>query len=563
MKLLSEAMLGEVANVTAPLEVTGQFVDDLIPTEDELAAVGGGAHGASGGGSMPAGGGLVATASPITPIARKASTLLPPPDHVPPCTRLREIVVTQLFRALRRSSSRSSARAAAPRQRAGYWWSQPAARRPPRQPRFNSWRMAVDGCCGGCAGAQSSRLRSTLRAIGVSLFRMATHSISPSAAVGGEPLCIPLRTSEGSDEDDCDGGDEGEVEQREKNKWDPEACQVLQISFARLLLRPALDLPDPPMPSAPRSLAPSGPPVYLHPARKAPLLTQPLNDDSIAAAASSSSISTLKTSPQAGVSPTMEEIPLVHDGAAPAEVDGNGEEEAASAPDASSSVVMGVASIFPQEAAAVTIQAHARRRAQASRSQAQHDPTDSSAASLLQQHSADQQPPEELHPADDQQPWCSQKDHRRRHRRRHPRTHPRTHRGTPAQAPAQSEASIPEAADTIVLLRQRMSALAEELARLEARHPSSSQAMVEQPVAQPVDQGARHADLVAVEAMQHADETLDAGEATTELSKAHLMAADEGEGEPQRKTARDTEEAEEAEEQEAEETLGRLPSSLR
>ena len=51
-----------------------------------------------------------------------------------------------------------------------------------------------------------------------------------------------------------------------------------------------------------------------------------------------------------------------------------------------------------------------------------------------------------------------------------------------------------------------MSALAEELARLEARHPSSSQAMVAQPVAQPVDQGAMHADLVAVEAMQHADE---------------------------------------------------------
>ena len=127
-------------------------MDDLIPTEDELAAVGGGAHGASGGGSMPAGGGLVATASPITPIARKASTLLPPPDHVPPCTRLREIVVTQLFRVVE-ALEQPLPPPEQPPPPTGGLLVEPTLppRRPPRRPRFNGWRMAVDGCCGGCA----------------------------------------------------------------------------------------------------------------------------------------------------------------------------------------------------------------------------------------------------------------------------------------------------------------------------------------------------------------------------------------------------------------------------
>ena len=209
-----------------------------------------------------------------------------------------------------------------------------------------------------------------------------------------------------------------------------------------------------------------------HPAR---LRCSPnTNDDSIPAAPRLG-ISTLNQSASWRL-PTNEES-LVHDGAAPAEVDGMARRRPR-ALECERRRGDGCCRHL-SSGAAVTIQAHARRRAQASRSQAQHDPTDSPAASLRQPGS--QQPPESYRnrrPATSVQP----EDHRRRHR--YPRTHPRT--PAPRRRRRRHRKSIPEAADTIVT--HSISASQRSLRGSKRGTPvllSDGRAAV----AQPVDQG--------------------------------------------------------------------------
>ena len=233
VKRLSEAMLSELTTVTAPLKTTFQLAEDLAGAGRSFSS------------SNP-------------PISRKSSELLPGRDSVHLSSRIRELAVTQLFRLVEALAQPLP----------------PTPEPPSEGSQDNISARSRTTASGQRAEVHRRRLASRLRAelsraafdprcelAVLSLFRMMPSSTPFSAegaegaqeggAQAGEPFCVPLRTSY----EDYDDFMEDERQSTEEGARADEGSlpfdSMPQISMARLLLRPSLDLPGPPSHAAP------------------------------------------------------------------------------------------------------------------------------------------------------------------------------------------------------------------------------------------------------------------------------------------------------------------------